>query len=233
MKADIPLKKAAKTRQVAAAGELADQGTPLTRSKVAEELGTSIASVRRLEGKTLHPRKGADGVHLFDPGEVAALAAHRTTASDVRLRRSAEGDLAAEAFKQFNRGLDIRAVVIELRQPPALIQDLHRQWREAGGLWIPSTVLAGITKAIRARYPGTDTLRIRAASDLADAVDYVLNDLEDARQRHWDGVDQIVQLKREKHALRERLQECRAELADLAEWAEEKEGPGTEPDGVT
>lgn len=46
----------------------------LTRSQVARRIGRSLATVRRLEGKELHPRSDARGVNRFDPGEVDALA---------------------------------------------------------------------------------------------------------------------------------------------------------------
>jgi hypothetical protein len=46
----------------------------LTRAQVAARLGKSIATVRRMEGIELHPRKGTDGVHRFNPVEVATVA---------------------------------------------------------------------------------------------------------------------------------------------------------------
>lgn len=44
----------------------------LTRADAAALLHCSISSVRRLEGDVLHPIVGADGVHRFDPAELAA-----------------------------------------------------------------------------------------------------------------------------------------------------------------
>jgi len=46
----------------------------LPRAEVAERLGRSVATVRRLEGSKLHPKISARGTRLFDPGEVDALA---------------------------------------------------------------------------------------------------------------------------------------------------------------
>jgi hypothetical protein len=46
----------------------------LTRAQVAARLGKSIATIRRMEGTDLHPRKDANGVHRFSPVEVAAVA---------------------------------------------------------------------------------------------------------------------------------------------------------------
>jgi len=46
----------------------------LTRGQVAKRLGKSVATVRRLEGQALHPRRDARGVLRFDPDEVEAVA---------------------------------------------------------------------------------------------------------------------------------------------------------------
>lgn len=67
----------------------------LTRAQVAARLGKSIATVRRMEGIVLHPRKGADGVHWFCQSEVAAV--ERAPRSPVRsfelaLRRGRDED---------------------------------------------------------------------------------------------------------------------------------------------
>jgi hypothetical protein len=48
--------------------------TSMTRTQVALRLGKSLATVRRLEGVLLHPRRDSLGVHRFDPGEVEDLA---------------------------------------------------------------------------------------------------------------------------------------------------------------
>jgi hypothetical protein len=42
----------------------------LTRSGVAQRLGRSLATVRRLEGMELFPSRDAQGVHWFDEDEV-------------------------------------------------------------------------------------------------------------------------------------------------------------------
>lgn len=46
----------------------------LTRSEVADRLGVSKPTVRRLEGVHLFPFVGPDGVHYFDAGRVEELA---------------------------------------------------------------------------------------------------------------------------------------------------------------
>lgn len=64
----------------------------LTRAQVAKRLGKSIATVRRLEGDQLHPRRDEAGINRFDAAEVNRLAA------DLRLgrrRRTRDVDPAA------------------------------------------------------------------------------------------------------------------------------------------
>jgi hypothetical protein len=46
----------------------------LTRAEVADRLGRSVATVRRLEGVVLHPSRGRRGVRLFDADEVDRVA---------------------------------------------------------------------------------------------------------------------------------------------------------------
>lgn len=46
----------------------------LTRSQVAKRLGKSIATVRRMEGSDLHPKRDERGVFQFDFDEVEAIA---------------------------------------------------------------------------------------------------------------------------------------------------------------
>jgi hypothetical protein len=46
----------------------------MTRGQVARRLGKSIATVRRLEGTQLHPRRDVNGILRFDPNEVERVA---------------------------------------------------------------------------------------------------------------------------------------------------------------
>jgi hypothetical protein len=45
----------------------------LTRGQVAKRLGKSIATVRRMEGRALHPKRDQKGVLRFDPAEVESV----------------------------------------------------------------------------------------------------------------------------------------------------------------
>jgi hypothetical protein len=73
-----------------------------TRSVVASTLNVSVTTVRRFEGSLLHPVKGADGIHLFDPSEVQELANRRPTPSPAK-NSTSEGEVAAAAFALFKK----------------------------------------------------------------------------------------------------------------------------------
>lgn len=202
-------------RQPAAAG--------MTRPQVAEQLGTSVASIRRKEGKTLHPVKGADGIHRFDPAEVAAHAAAETAAAPAKLRRSVSGDLAAEAFIRFDKGLTPRQVVIELRQPPEDIEKLHRQWRDAGGLWLPSPSVSTLRRYIKARYGDGDGVRFSTPQQFVDVITRVLQDLDDLSEQRSDLAADNAALEKANRVLRRMTARNRQRLDDWERSAEEQE----------
>jgi hypothetical protein len=69
----------------------------LTRSQVARRLGKSVATVRRLESRVLHPKRGRSGAWLFDSDDVE------------RLARSPELARGRGRSKWFERRLDANA----------------------------------------------------------------------------------------------------------------------------
>ncbi|MBI2894427.1 MAG: hypothetical protein HYY06_12825 [Deltaproteobacteria bacterium] len=172
--------------------------------------------MRRLEGKKLHPSRGTGGVRLFDPEEVTAVAEERTSPSAAKPRRSADGDVAAEAFARFNRGLGPREAVIDLRQPPHVIDALHRVWCEYGGLWLPTAAVSSIRKAFAERYEDLRAVRITAPQDLLDAIHHVLSGVDDDRERFWRCREEVLSLRRQKQILRDKLRSCRGRIAELA-----------------
>lgn len=116
----------------------------LTRSQVAERLGLSVSSVRRLEREgTLTPEVGDGGVRLFAQEQVDALAAQRqvepppessaatTTATP---QPPADGALTALAFAHFDQGETPVQVVQTLELPAPTVKALYRQWRELSDL---------------------------------------------------------------------------------------------------
>jgi hypothetical protein len=123
-----------------------DRGT-LTRAHVAERLGVSLSTVRRFEGVRLHPVTGRGGVRLFDPTEVAALAAELATRRGKVAGQGAPGahkmpqerpgpaaaertpgELAALVFERLERRESLAEIVVGLKVPPAVVRELHREW---------------------------------------------------------------------------------------------------------
>ena len=101
----------------------------LTRADVAALLRCSISSVRRLEGDALHPIVGADGVHRFDPAEVARVAGQRTTHL---VEGSKEGERDARVFEALEEGKGLREIVTTLRLPADLASKLYASWLKMG-----------------------------------------------------------------------------------------------------
>ncbi|HKO52270.1 MAG TPA: hypothetical protein VJV79_31395 [Polyangiaceae bacterium] len=125
-------------------------GTLLTRGQVARRLGTSLSTVRRMEGEQLRPIIGPRGVHYFEETEIQAVF--------VRVRRSrmpdnerADGTLAAAAFALFQRGADVVAVVKELREAPEKVESLLGHWtRLRGTVLLDAKCLAAIASDLSA-----------------------------------------------------------------------------------
>lgn len=90
----------------------------VTRGDVARYLGKSVATVRRAEGRHLHPRRDANGVHHFRFEEVKALR-DAVARGDVRLTNVNFADhvrtgprIEADASETIG---ELRAEVAELR----------------------------------------------------------------------------------------------------------------------
>lgn len=110
----------------------------LTRSQVADRLGISISSVRRLEYVRLHPVQDARGIYRFDPAELEDLepqrsARARSIASDphagtARRESAKKGRLAARVFVMFAHHMALPQIVVATKQPPELIRELFHEW---------------------------------------------------------------------------------------------------------
>lgn len=102
----------------------------LTRSKVAERLGVSLTTLRRMEGKQLHPQTGPGGVRLFDSMEVESVSVKMRKTGDPDRAMEEEGEMAAEALGLFDEGLNPVDVVIRTKFLPQTVQQIHRWWIE-------------------------------------------------------------------------------------------------------
>jgi hypothetical protein len=117
----------------------------LRRTEVAQRLGVSLTTLRRMEGTRLHPATGPDGVHLFDEAEVEAAV---VTYRGIRARSAAslkpsDGEIAAAVFELFDGGTSLVEVVKQLQVAPDRVGALHRAWASLrqGNLASPSSPL--------------------------------------------------------------------------------------------
>lgn len=112
--------------------------TTLTRRQVADRLGISTSSVRRLEYDKLHPTFDEAGIWRFDPKEVDALDPRSVRVRAPRARQGAAADqartlarrgrLAARVFRMFARHMTLPQIVVATKQPPEVIRELYRDW---------------------------------------------------------------------------------------------------------
>ncbi len=93
----------------------------LTRSEVADALGVHISTVRRLEGRDLHPIRDRNGVHHFDRTEVAELAAKRGRSI------ASSGKVAARVYQLLRERKTIGEIVCETELSPAEVRALFDQ----------------------------------------------------------------------------------------------------------
>ncbi len=99
----------------------------LTRSQVARQLGVGVTAVHhmRLRGD-LRPSRDASGAWRYDPADVIRAAALR----GVRGLKTA-GDVAAEAFRMFDQGGELKDIVSALRITPAEVRRLYKEWQSS------------------------------------------------------------------------------------------------------
>jgi hypothetical protein len=150
----------------------------LTRAEAAALLRCSISSVRRFEDDALHPIVGPDGVHRFDPAEIARLASSR---SPLPVHGSKEGERDARVFEAFEEGKGLREIVTTLRLPVDLVSNLHDSWQKMGSnqdMILSSERLAQLRSAL-----GFD---VKRPVDLVDEVQWLTeqrNTLETERNK--------------------------------------------------
>ena len=128
----------------------------MTRAEVAAELGVSKPTVRRMEGRDLHPKKGPRGVRVFDAMEVRRVVTRRLTA---RVGApEVDGTMAATVFAALEKGTDPVAVVVEHALDPRQVIELQAlRARLRGGLQLSPETL----RALR----GPDALGVDVASE--------------------------------------------------------------------
>lgn len=116
-----------------------DTSSWVTRNMAADLLEVSHTTIRGMEGKILHPRRGRRSlpnggyreIWLYDPEELARVSSARR--QKARHAPIQPGEMVARAFELFDDGRPLREVVTELRETPESIAAWHDQWLELGG----------------------------------------------------------------------------------------------------
>ena len=106
----------------------------LTRSEVAKSLSVSVSTVRRMEGRELHPTVDDRGVHFFDIEQVRKLAEAINQVTETRTspggrQKLSSGDLAAEVFERLEQRQSLSEIVRALRVEPRKVRALYHEWR--------------------------------------------------------------------------------------------------------
>ena len=114
-----------------------DQGRSrgLTRQELAQKLGLSRSSIRRLEDDLLFPELDERGVWRFDPAQVEAVRDRipihargpRTGPPEAREAARA-GRVAAKVFRLFARHRTLPEIVVITKQPPERVRVLYHEW---------------------------------------------------------------------------------------------------------
>lgn len=105
----------------------------LTRKQVADLLGIGVTSVRRAEGRYLHPTIDRWGVRRFSPIEVEAFSqmkgrpAHQEESDAASVAASkVPGPVAAKIFMLFEQNRSLVQVVLETEQNPIVVREFRR-----------------------------------------------------------------------------------------------------------
>jgi septal ring factor EnvC (AmiA/AmiB activator) len=104
----------------------------MTRGQVAKRLGKSVATVRRMEGRELHPSRDRNGVFQFDPAEVERVAQGRGDHTGAHARRSSWlndtiGDRAAGDDDDEDEIEPPSALAFEERAPESALAREHEE----------------------------------------------------------------------------------------------------------
>jgi hypothetical protein len=102
-------------------------GKLLKRGEAARLLGVSTATVRRMEGSTLTPVLGPDGIHRFREEHVRELVIHRVRTMP-ESPDAYDAEEAATAFELFDQDVHQVDVVKRMKLHPRAVAAIHREW---------------------------------------------------------------------------------------------------------
>lgn len=112
-------------------------GNLLKRGEAARVLGVSVSTLRRMEGTSLRPIVGPDGVRLFRSEEVQELTVHRVR-MEPQKPSEYDGATAARVFALLDDGVHPVDVVKQTQLDPRAVTALHKEWVRMRGGFIVS-----------------------------------------------------------------------------------------------
>jgi hypothetical protein len=105
----------------------AQDGTLLTRAQTAHVLNVSASTVRRMEGTTLRPVVGPDGVHRFHEEHVREVVTKRVRSAPAA-PEAYDGATAAAVFEMLDDGVPAADVVKRTKLHPAAVRAMQEEW---------------------------------------------------------------------------------------------------------
>jgi hypothetical protein len=118
----------------------------VTREQLARAVGKDERTIRRWERTRLAPALSvdADGVHRFDLQRVSELLEIRERPAPTS-PDAYDGEMAREAFRRFDDGLDPVSVVKETGFDPRAVRAMYTEWTSMrGGFFVPAEVAVKI-----------------------------------------------------------------------------------------
>lgn len=132
-----------------------DTSTWLTCAQASDLLRVSQNTIRTWVRRDLlrparagrpQPGGATREVDVFNPEDLAVFARRRSMTPV-----SSAGEVAARAFELFDVGTSQREIVVQLRETPQRVAELHEQWLELGGA---DLVVGGAARVELERYVG-------------------------------------------------------------------------------
>jgi hypothetical protein len=155
---------------------MASNAALLTRRQVAALLGTTEEEVKTRDNVAFHPTKGSDGSWRYEPSEVSAVL--RGVVGD-DTGGSPNGAVCGAAFELFKEGKALADMVINLKQPPAVVRGLRSEFDAmVASLTIDQSSLEALAKVL--------PVRARNGAHLAEMVVALEQRAEQQYQRGYD-----------------------------------------------
>jgi hypothetical protein len=139
--------------------------TFLTRRQAAALLDEPESAIKARDNVSLHPVMRSDGSWLYPPAEISAIL-RGVIGGPANVETT--GAVCAAAFEQFRKGTSLPDVVIELRQPPAVVRSLRGEFDNlASSLTVAPDLLAALSRILDTSVK-SDAILLELVDNLAE-----------------------------------------------------------------